>query len=185
MNTLHKLTADQGGVDAPIRWPRVFRREATRGKGRLAIAVSEDACDLMTAMASCLGHEFYLLYVLVVARGPELPGRYQSPLLQLADVRILLEEHSALFEQDGRHHVWIRAADGAGMLVYDRHDIVYAYGPLPTFEELLQRRGFATGEFTLATPHAHHYHPQFDAAVAALLDRWEWHRTDLRPEDDD
>ena len=184
VSALHKLTADRDGVDVPIRWPRVFRRESTTGGGRLAIAVSEDASDLLNALVECLGHEFFLLYVLVVPRGPELPGRYQSPLLQLADVRIVLDQYSALFEQDGRHHVWIGAADGAGTIVYDRHNIIYAYGPLPRFEELLQRRGFERGQFTLATPHAHHYHHQFDTSVRALLDRWDWHRTELRAEDD-
>lgn len=183
MSSLPKLTTDQSGEAVSLRWPRVFRRESTQ-QGRLAIAVSDDATALLAALADCLGQDFYLLYVLVVPRGPAPPGRYQSPLLQLADLRILLDEYSTMFEQDGRHHVWVGAADGAGTLVYDRHGIVYAYGPLPAYEEVLANRGFQPGEFTLAVPHCHHYHHEFDGSVSALLERWDWHRTELRPEDD-
>lgn len=181
---LPKLTTALAGVDAPVVWPRVYRREPATTPSRLAIAVSHDACALLADLAQGLGDRFFLLYVHVVPRGPEPPGRYQSPLLQLADVCLVLHEFTAMFEQDGRHHLWIHAADGAGTLVYDRHDIVYAYGPLPTFEERLQRRGFVPGDFTLAIPHGHHYHARFDDSVRALLHRWDWHRTDLQPEDE-
>ena len=180
---LPRLTVRQGTADTQNQWPRVYRRDET-ANGRLAIAVSDHACELLADLADCLGSGFYLLYVHVVPRGTELPGRYQSPLLQRAELRSVLAENTALFEQDGRHNVWIGAADGSGFLVYDRHDLVYAYGPLPAFEQVLLRRGFTSGTFSLDVIHSHHYHGAFDDAVRALLGRWDWHRTELRPQDE-
>lgn len=122
--------------------------------------------------------------MLVVPRGPEPAGRYQSPLLERADVRRLLVDHAETFERDGRHHVWLHSADGSGTLVYDRHDLVYAYGALEDFEAVLRRRGYGEGRVSLDRPHAHHYHAACDGAVGELLGRWPWRRSELQPDDE-
>jgi hypothetical protein len=83
---LHKLTAHLAGEEQPVNWPRVYRREQTTGPDRLAVAVGDGAVDLLLDLASYLGPELWVLYVLTVPRGPEPAGRYQSPLLGLPDL---------------------------------------------------------------------------------------------------
>ena len=57
----------------------------------------------------------------------------------------------------------ISAADGDhGLLVYDQHNVIFAYGPLDDFKLILESRGFHEAEFWFPAPHAHSYLPEND-----------------------
>ena len=89
-----------------------------------------------------------------------------------------------MIENDARHEFWIGSTSNHGMLVYDEHGLIYAYGPLPEFERSLSAMGFRSGEFSIPAPHAHHYHAEYDEDVRRLLSHWDWRHTELRPEDE-
>ena len=179
---LHKLTHATEG-EAPVRWPNVYRVEQTTGPKRLAIAPRQEPLELMCALAKVIGPEYFALYVHSVARSEFRPGRYQSPPLQLVDVECFVAEYSAMLENDARHEFWIGSATGRGMLVYDEHGLIYAYGPLEEFRARLSDMGVREGEFSIPDPHAHRFHAEYDDDVRRLLSHWQWHHTELRPED--
>jgi len=183
MTTLFKLGI--GGLDdGPVVWNHVYRREETTGPMRLAIVPREDPLGVMCDLAESIGPEYYLLYVHAVGRSTSPEGRYESSLMELVDVRIFLAEYEEMLECDARHELWIGTDDDSGMLVLDEHGIIFAYGPLDDFARTLEGRGIVEGEFAIPDPHSHHYHAAYDEDVERLLAHWDWHRTDLQPEDE-
>jgi hypothetical protein len=178
-----KLTKLAGESDHVVEWPHVFRREQTTGPDRLAIAPRENPMGVLCDLAAFIGPEFFMLYVLVVSRGQAECGRYASPPLGLVDVQIFIEEFGDMLTNDARHEFWIGSTNDKGMLVYDDHGIIYAYGPLNDFERSLVARGFRPGSFQIPVPHRHHFHGEYDEVADRLFARWEWKRTELRPGD--
>jgi hypothetical protein len=181
--SLHKLThgTEAGG---PVLWPNVYRTERTTGPDRLAIAPRREPLEVMCVLAEAIGPEYFALYVHSVARSDCAPGRYESPPLQLVDVRIFVAEYSAMLENDARHELWIGSTTGRGMLVYDEHGLIYAYGPLDDLRRSLLGMGFSEGKISIPAPHTHHFHSEYDDDVRRLLSHWEWRHTQLRPEDE-
>ena len=76
------------------------------------------------------------------------------------------------------------SSPGFGTIVYDRHNVLYAYGPLDKFVEVLQANGLKEGKVELPAPHWHGYHPEFDKAQSQVLSRLQWIHSPLRPGDD-
>ena len=151
----------------PVAWPHMYRTEQTTGPDRLAIAPREEPLEVMCELAEAIGPEYFVLYVHSVARSDSLSGRFESPPLQLVDVRIFVAEYSAALENDARHEFWIGSTADSGMLVYDDHGLIYAYGPLGDFERSLSVLGFRSGEFSI--PNSHHFHAAYDEDVRRLL----------------
>jgi hypothetical protein len=129
---------------------------------------------------------FLLLYVLVVPRGEGEPGRYQSEFSYNAiQLKEFLTSYSEFFEQDARQNLWIRPTSDSGLLVYDRHNLIYAYGPLERFVEALTSSGlFESEDIRLPSPHAHNYHEEFDSHAKRLLMEGSWLTSSLRPGDE-
>ena len=180
---LRKLTRPAGEFDVPVDWPHVFRRERTTGPDRLAIVPRQDPMGVLCDLAALIGPEYFLLYVLVASRGQAECGRYESPPLALVDVQMFVEQFCDLLTNDARHEFWIGSTNSAGLLVYDDHGIIYAYGQLDNFEQSLGLRGLKPGSFEIPAPHAHHYHGEYDEMADQLLARWVWRRTELQPGD--
>ena len=116
------------------------------------------------------------------------PGRYQSEYsFSLDQLQQFLHEYSDFFENDARHNLWIRPVSGEGLLVYDRHNIIYAYGPIDKFIMRLETIGLAETKdqfLHYALPHVHHYHPEFDICQDRLLSEEKWIASPLRPGDE-
>ena len=71
------------------------------------------------------------------------------------------------------------------MLVYEKHNRIYAYGNLPEFEALLLKRGLTKApQVTLPDPHVHKYNESFDTEQQNILNYWEWEYSPLRESDD-
>ena len=60
----------------------------------------------------------------------------ESPPLDLVDVQIFVEQFGDLLTNDARHELWIGSTSSAGLLVFDKHGIIYAYGPLDDLNEV-------------------------------------------------
>ena len=107
----------------------------------------------------------------------------QSDELSRAEVDALFAHFGDFWDSDGRHNVWVRSSDD-GMLVYDRHNLIYAYGPLPRFESALRKLGYTTtASVTLNFVHQHSYHQEFDDLERQLTTRFGNRRSELREGD--
>lgn len=165
-------------------YDRVYARATATGTPRLIIAASEEGSRTLLELASVLSGPFSLLYVLVVARGG-VSGRYQSPWLDRDELDAAVERFRTFLDSDGRHHLWIHSTPEAATLVYDRHNVIYAYGPLDAFVTVLQTAGYAEADsLPFPTPHAHRYHAAFDEVQTELVALPGWTFSPLRKEDE-
>jgi hypothetical protein len=69
-------------------------------------------------------------------------------------------------------------------IVWDRHNLIHAYGPLKDFESILLGLGFSQGAPSMEFNHTHNYHSEFDSSAAAVLGYFAWSRTPLKPADE-
>jgi len=75
--------------------------------------------------------------------------------------------------------------DNSCLLVYDNHDVIYAYGPLAEFEDILRSNGLTQCEaVSFPAPHTHRYNVEFDQQARDIMKHWEWIRFPLQESDD-
>ena len=179
-----KLTELREGEWVPCRFERVARVEEMRNGASRAVAwVSEEQIDVLLKLSELLPEPVALLWVLHVPRATGEAGRHQSPLLTFDEASRLLLDHRALFEHDGRSDIWMHSSSAAATIVLDRHDRLFAYGPLDRFIDALKSLGFVEGHAVIPDPHAHNYHAGYDDLEISFAAAFDWTITDLRPED--
>jgi hypothetical protein len=165
--------------------PAVFCREVTSGGGeRLRVDLPRDKVFLLFKLVQSLRPSFQLLYVLHTPRGEGEAGRYQSPTVSLTQVQDFLTRFKAYLLADARYDLWVRSASTGDMLVWDRHNNLYAYGGLDDIAARLMQLGFREGSPPSIGPHAHYYRREFDPDAAEVLNWFSWDRTPLHPEDE-
>ena len=179
-----KFASEQDEKWLPHDFGKVYVYEHTSPQPRLRIAASFDGTALLRDLTLALAEPFLLLYVLVVPRGQSEPGRYQSRELSRTELDAFFRRFGHFWDNDGRHNVWVRSSDN-GMLVYDRHNLIYAYGPLQRFESSLRELGFAaTSSLSLDFAHQHSYHQDFDHLERELTTQFADNRSELRDGDE-
>jgi hypothetical protein len=168
------------------QYPNAWAREKTTGQDRLVIAPTTLYVEILKTLTACMQGPYLLLYVLVVPRAKGEAGRYESEFsFTLEQVEKFLDDHAASLENDARHNLWIRSTSGNELLVYDRHNVIYAYGPLEQFIAALASRGLTESEqIRFPSPHAHQYHPEFDLDQQHILQNESWVVSPLRPTDE-
>ena len=173
-------------TEEPVRYSNVYCLESTTVAPRLVVGPAENHIELLLSLAQLWREQLGVLYVLLVPRlGKREPGRYQSPgPLDFEQVVAFCRRFREFFEGDGRHHVWIASASGPGLLVYDQHDWIYAYGDLPAYVQLLKSQGFVEGEIKPPSPHAHSYNESFDRSEDELMSYWQWKYFPLQDQDE-
>ena len=167
----------EGGEHVPHDYGNVYFEQPCGDATRLVIGPSGGHVELLTELAAELeGRPWFVLYVLLVPRlGKREPGRYQSaPFETHAELSAFLAAFRAFFEGDGRHHVWVGSAAQDGLLVYNQHNVIFAYGPIEQFKAVLRSRGFREAEFWFPVPHSHGYVPENDAEEERLMAEVEW-----------
>jgi hypothetical protein len=167
------------------RYPNVFHRQGLPdGQQRLRIGPGRKHVELIIELIECLPEPLRLLYVLVEPRGRHQPGRYEAASeMSFDDAENFLREFADFLQSDGRHHLWV-ASPGFGTVVYDRHDLIYAYGPVEKFVSVLQANGLKEGNVEIPATHWHGCHPEFDDALSQVLSRFRWVHSPLRSGDD-
>lgn len=178
-----KIEALIGDTTRAFEYGNVFVREDAGGRPRLRVGLNEGQDTCVRTLASTLSGPFQLLYVLHTTRtGAEL-GRYESPELTFAGVEKFLNEFGRFFREDSRHDLWVRSHDDDATIVLDRHNLIYAYGPLDEFEATLQSLGAREGEPAILGAHVHHYNSEWDEEERRVLRTLEWDIKPLRPSD--
>ena len=174
--------------DREFSYENIWAIEATTGgSSRLVVAPTERQTQLLTSLLTVMTGPFWILYVLVVPRGRGEQGRYQCPELQTAiAVDAFLNLFRSFIQDDGRHNVWIASESGSEMLIYDRHNVIYAYGPVDAFRDVLAAEGLKeVPSVRFPSPHSHHYHQSLDSEEERLLQYWNWQRSPLKESDDE
>ncbi len=164
---------------------RTFGTEPANGHGtRIVAGVPRGDIKVFANLIDFLTPPFFLLYLLHTPRGEGESGRYQSPELNGIEVRAFLKRFAAFLSSDARHDIWIHSPSEQATIVWDRHNLIFAYGPLARFESALRSLGFVVGQPRTPSPHEHHYRPEFDGEAAAILQAFDWRRMPLHPEDE-
>lgn len=165
--------------------PAVFLRETTCGGGeRLRVNLPRDEAFLLFKLVKNLRPPFQLLYVLHTPRGEGEAGRYESPRLSRTQVQDFLTCFKAYLLADARYDLWVRSASTRDVLVWDRHNDLYAYGGLDDIAARLIQLSFREGSPPPIGPHKHYYRREFDRQAGEVLNSFSWDRTPLRPEDE-
>jgi|SRR5579863_216285 hypothetical protein len=171
--------------DRRYEYPDVFSLEKTSRLQRLVIAPSANQVSLMLELLGVMPEPYGVLYVLVVPRSDVEAARYQAASFKSrTETEGFLSRFKDFFENDGRHHIWLASPPSPDMLVYDRHNVIYAYGRLPAFERIVVSRGLSKVEAVeFPSPHTHHYNEAFDREQEEVLRYWPWVRSPLRDND--
>jgi hypothetical protein len=166
---------------------KVFARDERDAVKHLRIAAESEQVQLIETLVEKMQEPFWLLYVLVVPRGEGQPGRYQAPEpLTRKQVKAFLTRFRNFLEADGRQNLWIKSESGRGLLVWDRHNLVYAYDLENEWSEKLQGMGWIEvnrDAIALPDPHEHHYHAIFDDDARDVLAAMQWDYSPLREQD--
>jgi len=163
-----------------------YFRQPSGDTHRLVIGTSGSNIQLLDALAAVYGQQqYFALYVLLLSHAGRPPGRYQSPIIaNHEDLQVFLYSFQEFFEGDGRHHLWIGSPGCSDLLVYDQHDVVFAYGSIDIFEEVLIERGFTEEEFWFPSPHSHSFDPANVREEDAVLACFDWQFFELQPGDE-
>jgi hypothetical protein len=127
---------------------------------------------------------YFLLYVLHTPRGEGKPGRYQSPELDAPQVIEFINRFRQFLGSDSRFDLWAYSIPSQSTFVWDRHNLLFAYGDLQAFSGILRNSGFNQGNPMIPSPHEHHYRPEFDLDAEAMLRFFDWSYSQLHPEDE-
>jgi hypothetical protein len=182
------MAAKFGDIDGnAIVYPDTCTIEPVRGAVRLAITTRGSYVDLMLDLLAEVEGPFGLLYLLTVPRRDHKEGRYQSPLLERDALVAFLRRFRAYLDGDGRHHLWVYAVGASRhypALVYNNHNLLFAYGPVERLETVLRDRGFADGLPAVPAPHMHAYRAEFDGDEDAIFEALAWSHFPLLEGDD-
>lgn len=175
-----------GEEPEPFDYGDVFFRQPCGTSERLVIGPSSQQVALLCDLAQPFASETYwVLYVLLVSHVGNEPGRYCSPEFEtFEDLELFLWTFQTFFEGDGRHHVWVASAESDDLLVYDQHNVIFAYGSLDEFEELLLVSGFNRQKFWFPAPHVHSFDRAWATTEKELIASMDWTWSPLQKGDD-
>lgn len=182
-STLFKLGSIHGESVTQFRYSNRFQIEKTSGPERLRIGVDDAQISLLWKLALTLPAPYFVLYVLHTSRCGSQLGRYQSPPLEFEGLNDFMAEFCEFLTKDARHDLWVHSPGTDATLVWDRHDLIYAYGPLEQFRGVLKeslQEGDVDGP---PFPHVHMYHAEYDDSERRLLRYFQWLRTPLLESD--
>lgn len=166
-------------------YPAVFHLPEEFGKPRCVVAgVPGGDSNIFLQLVSTLDEPYYLLYVLHTPRGEGSPGRYQSGILALSELRALVLKFNTFLAQDARFDLWAHSPSEQARVVWDPHNLIHVYGPLDRFAAQLGFLGFSPGFPETPAPHSHNYHAGLDTQAKEILDAIEWSYSPFKPEDE-
>jgi hypothetical protein len=178
---MEKLSYEINGEWVDHSHTSVYERQ----ENRISIAWPSGEVELFLTLLNLLQEPLHILYVLHTSRGEAEVGRYQSPALNKVEVSELISEYALFLSKDSRFDLWFYSPAQKFTLVWDRHNLVYVYGPLDEAEEVISKNGFVAGHPRINFDHQHHYRQEFDADSKSLLDKYDWVYSPLKESDID
>jgi hypothetical protein len=157
---------------------------ATNHAPRIIAGIPKGDSKIFERLTLCLEPPYFLLYVLHTPRGEGAPGRYQSPELTTEQVSAFLRQFRSLLSTDARYDLWAYSPSEQATVVWDRHNQLFAYGPITKFVQELRQLGFSEGSPDIPCPHEHNYRAENDQDAGTLLQTFDWSYSPLHPEDE-
>lgn len=180
----YKLSFLVAGEWVPHSYAPVFTLDSEDGaRPSLLAGVPSGDTLAFERLVTSLQPPYFLLYVLHTPRGEGDAGRYQSPPISVEQFRGFINTFGGYLSSDARFDIWAHSATDTATVVWDRHNHLFAYGPVERMAAELRAMGFAEGKVDINFPHQHHYRQECDAQAAALLKAFEWSCSPLREED--
>lgn len=182
-----RLSGYIDGIEAAYVRPAAYARHKTKsGTERIVADVTGSGPEVLHELVKHLAGPFLLLYVLHTSRGEGSVGRYQSPALSGDEINRFITRFAEYFLADGRFDLWVHSRESNATVVWDRHDKLFAYGPLDDFETALHALGFSPGEpeTSLSIAYIHHYRSECDDDARTVLAALDWQYSPLKPEDE-
>jgi len=181
---MHKLSHLVDAEWQEHSFPPLYELSFAGDTQRLVAGAPGGQCEPFERLALCLKAPYYLLYVLHTPRGEGEPGRYQSAEIGAEEFRAFMSKFGSYLAADARFDLWLHSPSENATLVWDRHNQLFAYGPLVRFAAELRALGFAEGNLPPLNAHQHHYRSECDVIASELLAFTNWQRSALRPEDE-
>ena len=184
MNSVQKIAKCSENSEEPYSHPAEFKiADTSAGTPRITATVPSGKVSLIQSLLKALDEPILLLYVLHTSRGEGPVGRYQSRDLTREATCQFLERFSAYFQADARFDLWLHSPNNQTTIVWERHNLLYLYGPTDQLEHRLVRLGFQPGGPNMNFAHAHYYRSEFDPDARELLGYFDWKFSELHPED--
>ncbi len=184
MNNFQKIAKFENNNEEPFSHAAVYSMQTlSSGVDRIVAGAPNGEYRTFSDLTFALTAPYFLLYVLHTPRGEGDPGRYQSPALSEVEVLEFLKEFSDFLGGDARFDIWSHSPNSGGTVVWERHNLIYAYGPLNEYEQILINLGYDKGKADSNFPHCHYYRDEFDEVAKNLLNYMEWSKAPLQPED--
>ncbi|MHC4644971.1 MAG: hypothetical protein ACYTBJ_05700 [Planctomycetota bacterium] len=172
---MFKIGTAYGPDDVEFRYSNIYQRQDYPQWSRIAIGAQTDHVSLMLEIAKSWAGPYGVLYVLVLSRMDHAHARYQAPRpCDYEQLESFASRFRPYLEKDARHNLWIMDVNSPFQLVYDRHNIIYAYGDQTSVISLLTQDGFIEAQVKIPSPHTHYYHPEFDDAEDDIITYWDW-----------
>lgn len=181
---MNKLFYEVDGKYREHSFPAVFSESTAGGVTRIHAGLPAGSLTAFEALVAQLEAPLLLLYVLHTPRCEALAGRYQSEEISREQFVSLAHRFTAFFCSDSRFDLWVYSPSERATVVLDRHNQMFAYGPLGRYAGALRAIGYEPGEICVDFPHIHQYMPEFDADAKELLASLAWTHSELRPEDE-
>jgi hypothetical protein len=182
---LHKIDILRGDMWVEHSFAPTFQRqELDSGASRIFAGVPHSDPIVFSTLVSCVTPPYSLLYVLHTPRGEGEPGRYQSPEISANEFRTFMSQFGKFLSMDSRFDLWALSKADSATVVWDRHNQMYAYGPLEAFARELRALGFSEEPVQIFKAHQHHYHADLDLDARALIAAFSWTVTPLREQDE-
>lgn len=168
------------------RYGNVFAHEVYPDWSRVTIGADHKHIPLMLDIAKQWEGPYGILYVMVVPRSSHGAARYQSPeLCSFNDLELFAYTFQEYFEGDGRHHIWFMDISSNYRIIYDNHDLIYAYGNDDTVMDILKAKGFKESSPQMPAPHGHCFNQDLDKYEDEIMEYFEWITFPLNVEHDD
>lgn len=181
---MHKLSRQFEGSWIEWSYPASFALQSIGNVERVMVGVPSGSPEPFEHLVLSLNPPYLLLYVLHTPRGEGAPGRYQSLEFTAEDFHVFMQRLGSFFSSDARFDIWAYSPSEHATVVWDRHNHIFAYGPVERFSSELRALGFNEGSLESSVPHQHHYWPEFDGMASELLSSYSWSHSPLRPEDE-
>ncbi|MHC4818291.1 MAG: hypothetical protein ACYTF8_09575 [Planctomycetota bacterium] len=185
-NPTPKLSsAGPNGPSEPHAASGHYQRLAGPWGDAVALHAPAKPIRLMLKLTRCVPGPFAVLYLLPECHGAHPHGRYQSPFpLGRRKVVEFCERFERFLERDRRHAVWVMTEDCAERVIYDRRQMLFAYGPLEEFERTLAAEGYGPARIEIPRRLDPRVDADLDPELERLLDWWPWIRCPLWPGDE-
>lgn len=151
---------------------------------RIIVAPHDNYVNRILELLKKITPPYCILYVLIVSRSNNDPGRYQCSIpLSYDEISNLLIKFREYFEKDGRHHIWLGSVASDEMIVYNHHNVLYLYNMESLSIDYLKTNNFKEEKIVFPVPHSHIFHSEYDKHETDLITNYEWKWFPLQEQD--